>query len=781
MAYRSTKARITGKIASGGFNQPDNTLAKAIDTGAGIMSKSILKKAEEDRIEAKEEKRRAAAAARSHAAAQAKKEEAARKRERATLAIAASVGVDPKNTAAVNAIALDVEVFGAGGAMTKVSKDYEDGKFQLPTVDVLGPETQGPDLPSSSAVPVAGLDNPVAIDDLEATSTEMLLSQETRDSAKQQMAITSPVSEIKPEVVGQEQGFVFDPAAKKSEIDWLEVKDPKDVANLRRLHNAGRQVLSGEDLTVLEVYEKDFQAASDANLAAENAEVSRDIMSMNEEGLLGVINSDSSVYSDEMRTMAQGLYNKKVGIREGVETEEALATSKKSKQDITQMDIPGLRTVLAAPDSVYSQEEKAIAQAELDSKTGFASAEAAEQAAEDALTFRRSLVGKDADYLRDVVASGSFTPEEKLEAAAQLASRPGEPFEITDYDDVKDATIQTIIAADGTDPKKVTALQALLSNRANTAPKVDAKSQDYLVTYLDEAGEQQVTVAKLAADGSGFVDLTSLKPVSPVEGTSPLNMEMQSDLYDKFVKINTSLIKPLKEQRVAMVTTLGSAKKLDDLAKATPEILTTIGSAGPQILKRIGLEGKAAFDLISGAGGTEAGLSLIDQRFEQYISDVKLSGTAKAAALFQAEKVKMAFMFAASSLGQSGQGLSDKDFLRALSILDQGSDYTTFSENMRSQMQAVILKTETMITDFNEDGAVNILGGLDTSKQLLAGYQQDAKTYSANRGLGDAFTWANSAISESSGPPVINSKEERDALPSGTKYIDPDGNLRTKK
>lgn len=237
MAYRSTKARITGKIKSGGFNQPDNTLAKAIDTGAGIMSKSILKKAEEDRIEAKEEKRRAAAAARSHAAAQAKKEEAARKRERATLAIAASVGVDRENAAAINAIALDVEVFGAGAAMTKVTKDFDDGKFQIPNVDVLGPETQGPDLPSSSAVPVDGLDKPVAIDDLEATSTEMLLSQETRDSAKQQMAVTSPVSEIKPEVVGQEQGFNYDPAGKKESIDLEGLQDlakmaPTERANL---------------------------------------------------------------------------------------------------------------------------------------------------------------------------------------------------------------------------------------------------------------------------------------------------------------------------------------------------------------------------------------------------------------------------------------------------------------------------------------------------------------------------------------------------------------------
>ena len=138
-------------------------------------------------------------------------------------------------------------------------------------------------------------------------------------------------------------------------------------------------------------------------------------------------------------------------------------------------------------------------------------------------------------------------------------------------------------------------------------------------------------------------------------------------------------------------------------------------------------------------------------------------------------------MFAASSLGQSGKGLSNEDFQRALDILDQGSDYKTFSMNMRSQMQSVILMTETQITDFNEDGSAILLNRLDTSGELLASYKQNAETYATNRGLGDAFTWAKSEVSETNTLPVINSKEERDALPSGTKYVDPDGNVRTKK
>lgn len=729
MAYSATKARITGKIASGGFNQPDTTLAKAIDTGAGIMAKGIMTRAAEEREEKRIAKREAAAEAKRLAAAQAKKEAEARKNQRIATSIATRFGIEPTNTAAMAYVINEVEIHGTD-AIGVIQKDFDDRKVNLPEETVIedfvtgASPNQAPPMrlsPNPDGSMRTTLDIGEAIDDLEATGSPA--ASAARSAAESRF---NPQQLNKGEVQTEtttSQGFAFDPNAKKSEIDWMSVSQT-DVGNLRRLHDAGQQVLDDQDLKVLELYETDFAAAEALQTTTANREFN---------------------------------------------------------QTIIKEDIEGLQAIIASPDTVYSKEQKAIAQTQLDNKLGIAQTQEDEQSAADALEFRRSLVGKDANYLRGIGASGDYTPQEKAAAAGQLAALPGEPFNITDYDDVKDATLKTIIDDPATDPKKVTALQALLSNRTNTAPKVDTKSQDYLITYLDESGEKQSTVAKMAADGSGFVDLTSLKPVVPAEGTQPLNMELQSDLYDNIVKINTSLIKPLKEQRVAMVTTLASAKKLDDIARRSPEILTVVGGKVPAVLKRVGLETKALVDLFNSNGSIEGTLSTLDQRFNEYINDSSLSGTARDAALFQAEKIKMAFMFAASSLGQSGQGLSDKDFIRAVDILDQGSDYKTFSTNMRSQMQAVILKTETQITDFNEDGSAIALNRLDTSGELLAGYQQNAETYATNRGLGDAFAWAKSEVSETNTLPVINSKEERDALPSGTKYVDPDGNVRTKK
>ena len=702
MSLRSTKSRIQGKIASGAFNQPNNTLADAIDTGAGIMAKGIMRQAEEKRLEEREAKKEKAAEARRLAAAQAKKEAEARKNQRIATSIALRFGIDPKNAQGMAYVTNEVEIHGTD-AIGVIQKDFDDRKVNLPDVEVTeeyvtgaspyqAPPMRLPPNPDGSMRTT--LDIGEAIDDLEATGSPA--ASAARSAAERSF---SPQQLNKGEVqtaTTTSQGFAFDPNAKKSEIDWMSVSQT-DVENLRRLHDSGQQVLDDQDLKVLALYESDFAEVEAANVTAENVETSKKILLMDVDDLQGVLEATDDVYDPNMKSLAQNLLNKKQGVIQ--ETAKA-------------------------------------------------------DAAAEALEFRRSLATMDADDLRGILASGSHTPEEKAEATAQLAARPGEPFNITDYDDIKDATLKTIIDDPATDPKKVTALQALLSNRNNTAPKVDTKSQDYLITYLDESGQKQSTVAKMAADGSGFVDLTSLKPVVPAEGTQPVNMELQSDLYDNIVKINTSLIKPLKEQRVAMVTTLASAKKLDDIAKRSPEILTLVGGKVPAVLKRVGLETKALVDLFNSNGSIEGTLSTFDQRFNQYINDSSLAGTARDAALFQAEKIKMAFMFAASSLGQSGQGLSDKDFQRALDILDQGSDYKTFSMNMRSQMQSVILTTETQITDFNEDGSAIALNTLDTSKELLAGYQQNAETYATNRGLGDAFAWAKSEVDTA--PPTAN-------------------------
>lgn len=736
MAYRSTKARITGKIKSGGFNQPDNTLAKAINTGAGIMSQGILKKAEEDRIEAREKKKLAAARARSHAAAQAKKEEAARKQQRATLAIAASVGVDPKNTAAVNAIALDVEVFGAGGAMTKVTKDFEDGKFQTPNIDVLGPETQGPDLPSNSTVSVAGLDNPVAIDDLEATSKEMLLSQETRDSAKQQMAITSSVSEIEPEVVGQTQGFKFDPLAKKSKIDWTNVSEaqvknlqrqedsgegnlsPEDQAmlavfvsdyaegekvaaaekarlerrdlngkgdpeilaisrategdytqaeineakriyqvrvsqgkiidwlsadegtiqNIRRLHDAKTRLLNEEELKVLELYESDFSAAKTAQVAADNVGVTRKVLSMGEDDLLGVINSDTSIYPAETKALAQDLYNQKVTIRQNGENttrdKEALSSA--------------LARLNAMSDMTAEEQQNIIAALEVLSRNS--------PEAQVMLEVARAMTAGSAADLKTYFSG--VTTVEGIEGKIKLA-------EINLTGEARTTALK--------------GLNELLVDRRKD--KKDLSLTDQVILGSVTINGISVRDAFTLTASGDLYSVSQGKTYKTSEVTDRISENSQEALEKGATQLQSAVFAPMLTQRDGVQSLLSQAKRIDDLVKSSDgKVLTFIGGRATGLIQRIMSEYGSYSAFVKSTTKDDL-LRYVKEDMPDNATLEKIGVSADQYARFNSQALEFAFTYARTALGQ--ERTTDNDFKYAYNIVTAGSGYPTYTKSLR--------------------------------------------------------------------------------------------------
>jgi hypothetical protein len=206
-----------------------------------------------------------------------------------------------------------------------------------------------------------------------------------------------------------------------------------------------------------------------------------------------------------------------------------------------------------------------------------------------------------------------------------------------------------------------------------------------------------------------------------------------------------------------MLTTLQSAKKLDDLVNpqmgGDPTVLTTVGGQLVPFMQRTGVEVATLVDLYNQQGFSRNQIdAAIDKRVSDYLANSRLGGTARKAALFQAEKIKLAFSFAASSLGQSNTGLSNKDFDNALRIIDQGSTYKTFSDNIRSQTQAVVDKTQNMVTDFTEDDSVRLLQSVDQTGELFNGYSTAATEYATKRGMGDAVQWLSGSPTENRKP-----------------------------
>ena len=161
MSLRSTKSRIQGKIASGGFNQPDNTLAKAIDTGAGIMAQGIMKRGEEKRLEEREAKKAAAAEARRLAAAQAKKEAEAKKLARNAKVLALDFTGTTDNVAAVTYFQNQLELMDGdvGAVVSSTENRVKSGQLEFiaPTTEMVDTPFQGPNVPADPKIADLGV------------------------------------------------------------------------------------------------------------------------------------------------------------------------------------------------------------------------------------------------------------------------------------------------------------------------------------------------------------------------------------------------------------------------------------------------------------------------------------------------------------------------------------------------------------------------------------------------------------------------------------------------
>lgn len=161
MAWSSTKARVTGKIAAGGFKQPNNTLAEAIDTGAGIMAQGIMKRGEEERQEKREAKKAAAAEARRLAAAQAKKEAAAKKLARNAKVLALDFTGTTDNAAAVTYFQNQLELMDGdvGAVVTSTENRVKSGQleFVAPTTEMVDTPFQGPNVPADPKISDLGV------------------------------------------------------------------------------------------------------------------------------------------------------------------------------------------------------------------------------------------------------------------------------------------------------------------------------------------------------------------------------------------------------------------------------------------------------------------------------------------------------------------------------------------------------------------------------------------------------------------------------------------------
>jgi hypothetical protein len=148
--------------------------------------------------------------------------------------------------------------------------------------------------------------------------------------------------------------------------------------------------------------------------------------------------------------------------------------------------------------------------------------------------------------------------------------------------------------------------------------------------------------------------------------------------------------------------TIRSARRLSALANKNPEVLTKVGNAAA-FFGRLSIN----IDTLKNYANQQL---TPDQVVNQVMND-QLQGTASAQALFDAEILKYAYLYASVNLEQSGRGLSDTDFKQALrQVRADDGKLETFEVLLRQLTTETIGKVRSSVE--------NIFGSEETGKGM---------------------------------------------------------------
>lgn len=157
---------------------------------------------------------------------------------------------------------------------------------------------------------------------------------------------------------------------------------------------------------------------------------------------------------------------------------------------------------------------------------------------------------------------------------------------------------------------------------------------------------------------------------------------------------------PLSDLKTDTTTLAQTALQLDTFAKNNPDILTFIGGKGSSLVKKVGEELEALANALGGEGlsdsefaeefSRQAAQKLQNLQPEDEESKSILAQNASAWAQWNALNIRHAFSFAKLALDSSGQALSNFDYKNALTINNVGTDYPTYTANLKTQTQNMI-------------------------------------------------------------------------------------------
>jgi hypothetical protein len=275
---------------------------------------------------------------------------------------------------------------------------------------------------------------------------------------------------------------------------------------------------------------------------------------------------------------------------------------------------------------------------------------------------------------------------------------------------------------------------------------------------------------------------------------------MSAPELEQFNKISAQqqkYIKELSASGVSLAEALRNSELAIDIATNSPMVRNAGGSFAQAVTGTVRgtsniLDVTASLFQNAPTGVDETGAAVTYITEEQLRSALKQQGVgqdildaivskdvqnlADETAKFQASMVILAFRSGRIE-GQSGNAMSNKDFERLTQMLNTSGSVQAFADNLRGYMRSkvesyddAVFQAENtgLVADFKQRFKWSPVAPLKNFQTFVT--ERDSPT----------LTTAFDNTMNSQSLPQPKSKEERDALPKGTQYLDPKGNERTR-
>lgn len=699
MSWGTAKRRISGKIARGDFQKPDNTLQKGIMAAGDIAVAKIMKAEEEKRLEERRKKAEAAAEAKRLAEEQRKKEEEAKRLTRKAKAIATRYGAQG-NTEFINYATEQLYTFGDSAAAL-IEADYKSGRLSIGKKET-GP-MQGPllqamepkEINSAISSTQRAIENADSEERRDELYTNYFGGMEPSQNISQQMrSILDETGELSDEQIASQtyEGITIDPDATETEkLDFTKIQTVADVDGA--LRNIKVNSINVDDKTLKEL--KNLRAtyyaresAAWVEEASESADKAYSAMTKFE------AQGDNTNY-----VIAKGIYtgwlNKDAPYKGLLDPEGLIG---KSAQDLR--DTKAVATKLGAKPEDFAVLDELLAATEI-----VESDAAAQSYITGASSYNRTVA-----QIEAALASGDYTADDPLIAHLNNIARKQQKQEIE-----KEVGVQGAVAVDGLyiDPEtKEKTFAVIMRYPDGSSTLRDGTAVDYIPLSDTEASE----FAKLSVQTNKFAQELNGASAAITEGLRNAENVIQLAKADPRVRnIGGDL-----------------AQTIAGAARGTTSVLSVVGEM---------FEGQGE-DYVLTEEALKAELS--NRGVSDTILNAALSGnlTELADATAQFEAGILALVFRSGRMeGQSGNAMSNKDFERLTQMLDVKGSVEAFEATVRGYMNEKILAYDDKVSNFDSGGAIgSFISNFGWSPVKVPASFEDIVTKRAEPALTEAYT-----------------------------------------